>query len=96
VEKKHSPNKCCLQAQEGLLKILAFEVKESRNLAEFSKTLEELRLTIITMKKEPPKNERKMPLKPGVGCRTCKLKSKKPCKECLTVTRKTYYNDYEL
>jgi hypothetical protein len=48
------------------------------------------------MKKEPIKNERKLSLKHGVGCRTYRIKSKKPYKECLTVTRKTYYNNYEL
>jgi hypothetical protein len=90
MEKKHSPNKCCLQAQEGLLKALAFEIKESKTLAEFSKTLEEFRLMISIMKKEPLKNERKLPLKHGVGCKTCRLKSKKPCQECQTSAKIAY------
>jgi hypothetical protein len=68
------------KAQEALLNILQSELKESKNLADFSKTLEDFQIIIDLMKKDPIKNERKMPIKPGVGYKTCRLKNKKNVK----------------
>lgn len=79
MQKKYSPNKCCLKAQETLLTILLSEIEESKKLADFSKTLEDFQLMIDLEKKEQFRNEKKLPLKPGVGGKTCRLKSKNRC-----------------
>jgi hypothetical protein len=94
MQKKYSPNKCCLKAQETLLTILQSEIKESKNLGDFSKTLEDFQIMIDLEKKEQFRNEKKLPLTRGVGCKTCKLKSKKRCQECLTLSKKTYCKNF--
>ena len=81
MQRKHGLNECCLKAQESLLTLLRSEIKEAQNLMDFSKTVEEFQLLIDLMKKEPIRNERKLPLKYGVGCKTCKLKNDAKCQE---------------
>jgi hypothetical protein len=55
---------------------LESEIKESKNLADFSKTFEEFRLTISTMKKEPIMNK-KVASKHRVGLQILQPKKQK-------------------
>jgi hypothetical protein len=53
---------------------MEFEIKEANNLAEFSKTLEDLGLMMDIIKKEPIRNERNLALKYAEGAKLASSK----------------------
>jgi hypothetical protein len=88
--KELSPNKCCLENLAFFVAVVKDELEASKDLAEFSSRFSELELLLKAARKLS-KEEYKFPhLKYGAGCKTCKLKSAKRCRECLASARAVY------
>ena len=93
MKKNKGPKKCCLKMEESLLAVLRCELKESKDLAEFSLKLDEFQTLLDLMKDASNTRVKRLYLKHGVGCKTCKLKNTTHCRECLLTSRKVYYKN---